>query len=60
MSIRMHRVRSVSLLTPVANDPPDGQQVDPPPPVVVPGEEEYQVWSVEDSQVYQDQLRYLI
>jgi len=56
----MHRVRSVSLLTPVAHDTPDGQQVDPPPPVVVPGEEEYQVWSVEDSQVYQDQLRYLI
>jgi len=42
------------------NDSLKGQRVNPPPPVEVDGEVEYQVWSVEDSWMYRNQLQYLI
>jgi len=59
-SIRIHRVQPVSLLDPLVNDPLEGQQDNPPPPVEVDGEEEYQVSTVDDSRMYQNQLQYLI
>jgi len=51
-SIRIHRVQPVSLLDLAVNDPLDSQKVKPPPRVEVDGEEEYQVSSVENSQMY--------
>ena len=59
-SIRIHRVQPVSLLDPVVDDPLGGQRIEPPPPVEVDGEEQYQVSSIEDSGIYQNQLQYLI
>jgi len=59
-SIRIHRVQPVSLIDPVVNDPLDGQRIKQPPPVEVDGEEEYEVSSVEDSRMHQNQLQYLI
>jgi len=50
----------VSVQDPVVNDPLEGQRVKPPPLVEVDGEEECQVLSVEDSQMYQNQLQFLI
>jgi glycosylphosphatidylinositol phospholipase D len=58
--IRIHRVKPVSLLDPVVEDPLKGEGVLPPPPVEVDGEEEYQVSGVEDSRVYRNQLQYLV
>jgi hypothetical protein len=60
VSIRIHRVRPVSLLDPVADNPLAGQRIKPPPPVEVDGKDEYQVSSVEDSRIYRNQLQYLI
>jgi hypothetical protein len=59
-SIRIHRVQPISLSEPVVEDPLEGQAVLPPPQVEVDGEEEYQVSSAEDSQMYRSQLQYLI
>jgi len=42
------------------NNPLKGQWVDPPSPVEGDGEEEYQVSSIDDSQMYRNQLQYLI
>jgi len=56
-SIRIRRVQPVSLLDGVVNDSLEGQLVNPPPPVEVDGEEEYMVWSVEDSRMYWNQLQ---
>jgi hypothetical protein len=44
----------------VVDDPLVGQQVEPPPSVEADGQPEYQVSSVEDSQVNRNQLHYLI
>jgi hypothetical protein len=41
-------------------DPLQGRKIEPPPPVDVDADEEYQVSSVEDSQVYRNQLQYLV
>jgi len=60
MSTRIHWLQSNSLLDRVADDCLVGQRVGPPLPVMVDGEEEYQVSSVEDSRVYRSQLQYLI
>jgi hypothetical protein len=60
VSIRIHRVQPVSLLDPVVEDLLEGQVVLSPPSVEVDGEEEYQVSSVEDCQMYRSQLQYLI
>lgn len=54
-SIRIHQVQPVSLLDMVVEDPFMGQQVEPLPAVEVDGEEEYQVFNVEGSQVYRNQ-----
>jgi hypothetical protein len=59
-SIRIHRVQPVLLLDVVAEDFLVGQRVASPPSVEVDGEEEYQMPSVEDSQIYRNQLQYLI
>jgi len=59
-SIRIHRVQPVSLLDPVVTDPLEGPQIKSQPPVEVDGNEDYQVSSVEDSQMYRNQLQYLI
>jgi len=59
-SIRMHWVKSVLLLVPVADNPFMGHQVDLPPLVEADGEKEYQVSSVEDSRIYWSQLQCLI
>ena len=59
-SLKIHQVQPVSLLDPVVSDPLDGPRVKPPPPVEVDDEEEYQVLSVKDSQMYRSQLQYLI
>jgi predicted GH43/DUF377 family glycosyl hydrolase len=59
-SIRIHRVQSVSLLDTVVDDPMVGQRLEPPPSVEVDGEEEYQVFSVEDSRVFRNPLQYLV
>jgi hypothetical protein len=53
-------VQLISLLDPVVADPLEAQVVLPPTPVEIDGEEEYQVSSVEDSWVYENQLQYLI
>jgi len=58
--IRIHRVKPILLLDPVIEDPLEGQAVLPWPPVEVDGEEEYQMSSVEDCRMYQNQLQYLI
>jgi hypothetical protein len=60
MCIRIHRLQPISLLDPVADDHLVGHQIGPPSSVEVDGKEEYQVPSVEDSQVYGSQLQYLI
>jgi hypothetical protein len=59
-SIRIHRVKPVSLLDSVVEYPLDGQVVPPTPSVEDDGEEEYQVSSVKDSRMYRKQLQYLI
>jgi hypothetical protein len=48
------------LLDPVVDDHLVGQITEPPPAVEVDGEEEYQVSSIEDRQVYRSQLQYLV
>jgi predicted GH43/DUF377 family glycosyl hydrolase len=53
-------VQPVSRLDPAVEDPLDGQVVPPPPPMYENAEEEFQVSSVEDGRVYQNQLQYLI
>ena len=50
----------MSLLDPVVNDPLKEHRVERAPSVEVDGEEEYQVMSVEGSQIYRSQLQYLI
>ena len=59
-SIRIHRVRPLSHLDVVVDDPLEGQVMPPPPPVEVDSEEEYQVLGVEDSRMYRNQLQYLV
>jgi hypothetical protein len=56
VSIRIHSAQPVSILDLVVEDPLEGQVVPPPPPIEVDGEEEYQASSVEDSEVYRNQL----
>ena len=60
VSIRIHRVKPVPLLDTVVTDPLEGPQIKSQPPVAVDGKEDYQVSSVEDSQMYRNQLQYLI
>jgi predicted GH43/DUF377 family glycosyl hydrolase len=50
----------VSLLDMVVDNPLVGQRLEPPPSVEVDGEEEYRVFSVEDSRVYRNPLQYLV
>jgi len=59
-SRRIHQVQPVALLDPVSEDPLQGQVTPPHSPVEVDGEEEYQVTSIEDSQMYRNQLQYLV
>jgi len=58
--IRIHRVQPVPLLDLVADNSLDGERVKLLRSVEVDGEEEYQVSSVEDSRMYQNQLEYLL
>lgn len=44
----------------VVDDSMVGQRLEPPPSVEVDGEEEYRVFSVEESRVYRNLLQYLV
>lgn len=55
-TIHIHLVQPVSLFEPVLEDRVVRQCVEPHPHVEVNGEIEYQVSSVDDSQIYRNQL----
>ena len=59
-SIQIVRLKPVLLFDPEVAYPMVGQRVEPSPLVEVDGGEPYQVSSAEDSQVYRNQLQYLI
>lgn len=60
VAIQIHHVQLVLLLDPMVYEPLVGQWVNPPTPVKVDGEEEYRFSTVQDSQMYWNQLQYLI
>jgi len=59
-SVGIHRQQLGSLWDPMASDPLEGHWIDPMPTILVDGKEESHVSCIDDSDLYQDQLHYLI